>query len=396
MPRTSTTRTRRVPAPRDARRVRAAAPSPSSVENTEPLTEEVRQEAEPGESSGTAPKKKKLGQFQFDGRYALLTYAQCGELDPWAIADHLHMLRSECIIGREDHADGGTHLHAFVDFGRRFRSRRTDVFDVSGYHPNISPSLGTPEGGWDYAIKDGDVVAGGLARPSGVGAFEDRSCWNEIADAEDDRDFRERAIRMDPKTFITAYGNCDKYAKWRYAPLPRRYEDPPGVQYQLDMVPELDQWREISLRDDRPRGKRVPSLILFGRALTGKTTWARSLGPHLYYRQRFNGKDCVEKERDVKYAVFDDMIGPGMGFSFFNDWKGFLGCQTWFNIRQFHHDPPLIEWGKPIIWCCQRDPRSALREQCKPQDAQQIEDDISWMEANAWFVEVEHDIVSFD
>lgn len=89
------------------------------------------------------------------------------------------------------------------------------------------------------------------------------------------------------------------------------------------------------------------------------------------------------------------MIGPGMGITFFNDWKGFWGCQSYFNIRLFHHDPPTIEWGKPIIWCCQRDPRSAMREQCKPQDLQQIEDDIKWMEDNAWFVEIEDDIVSF-
>ena len=36
-----------------------------------------------------------------------------------------------------------------------------------------------------------------------------------------------------------------------------------------------------------------------------------------------------------------------------------------------------------------------MREQCKPQDLQQIEDDIKWMEDNAWFVEIEDDIVSF-
>lgn len=101
--------------------------------------------------------------FRFQARYALLTYAQCGDLDPWAVNDHLAELGAECIIAREVHADGGTHLHAFVDFGRKFRTQRTDVFDVGDHHPNISPSYGTPEKGFDYAIKDGDVVAGGLS-----------------------------------------------------------------------------------------------------------------------------------------------------------------------------------------------------------------------------------------
>lgn len=202
-----------------------------------------------------AKKKQKKSIYAFDHRYALLTYSQCGTLDPWAVADHLHMLRAECIIGREEHADGGTHLHAFIDFGRRFRSRRTDVFDVGGIHPNIAPSYGTPEGGWDYAIKDGDVVAGGMPRPSGVGTFEDRSEWNEIKDAETDGDFRECALRLDPRTFIASFGNMEKFAKWRYAKVARKYEDPAGVEFELGLVPELAAWRELSLGDDRPRGE---------------------------------------------------------------------------------------------------------------------------------------------
>ena len=105
-------------------------------------------------------------QFSFNARYVLLTYAQCSDLDAWAVNDHLAFLGGECIIGRELHADGGTHLHAFCDFGKKFRSRRGDIFDVDGHHPNVVPSRGNPERGYDYAIKDGNIVAGGLARPS--------------------------------------------------------------------------------------------------------------------------------------------------------------------------------------------------------------------------------------
>ena len=97
--------------------------------------------------------------FAFNARYALLTYPQCGDLDPFHIVNHISSLKGECIIGRERHADGGTHLHAFCDFGRKLQSRRSDLFDVDNRHPNISPSKGTPEKGWDYACKDGDIVA---------------------------------------------------------------------------------------------------------------------------------------------------------------------------------------------------------------------------------------------
>ena len=104
--------------------------------------------------------QRNMSTFRFQARYALLTYAQCGDLDPFAVVNHLAELGAECIIGRENHSDGGLHLHAFVDFGRKYRTRNTRAFDVQGCHPNVSPSRGTPEEGFDYAIKDGDVVAG--------------------------------------------------------------------------------------------------------------------------------------------------------------------------------------------------------------------------------------------
>nr|QWY79444.1 MAG: replication-associated protein [Cressdnaviricota sp.] len=106
-----------------------------------------------------------------NSRYLLLTYAQSNGLDEWDVSNHLSTLGAECIIAREDHADGGTHLHCFVDFNRKFRSRNIRIFDVGGFHPNVSPSRGTPEKGYDYAIKDGEVVAGGLARPAPRGAI---------------------------------------------------------------------------------------------------------------------------------------------------------------------------------------------------------------------------------
>lgn len=100
--------------------------------------------------------------FRFNARYVLLTYPQSGDLDGFAVSDHLSELGAECIVARENHTDSGVHLHAFVDFGKRFQSRNVRIFDVLGRHPNVSVSKGSPEKGYDYAIKDGDVVAGGL------------------------------------------------------------------------------------------------------------------------------------------------------------------------------------------------------------------------------------------
>lgn len=191
----------------------------------------------------------------FNARYFLLTYAQCGDLDGWTVSDHMSSLGAECIVGRELHSDGGVHLHAFVDFGKKFRSRRVDIFDVNGCHPNVSPSRGSAERGYDYAIKDGDVVAGGLARPSEHGASTNVQKWSQIVSAESQEQFWQLVEQLDPKALCTNYSNLRKYADWRYRIEPEPYQHPAGISFELGMVPELATWREQSLDADRLGGK---------------------------------------------------------------------------------------------------------------------------------------------
>jgi len=196
--------------------------------------------------------------FAYNARYFLITYAQCGDLDPWAVSNHFSSLGAECIVGREDHADGGTHLHTFVDFNKKFRSRRSDAFDVDGRHPNIVASRRNPAGGYDYAIKDGDVVAGGLARPSVDGVVSNGDKWSEILRAESEREFWENVERLDPKALCTNFGNLRKFADWRFKPEPEIYEHPAGISFELGMVPDLVAWREQSL-DSHTLGESCPS-----------------------------------------------------------------------------------------------------------------------------------------
>ncbi|AIF76256.1 Rep1 [Miniopterus associated gemycircularvirus 1] len=189
--------------------------------------------------------------FKFQSRYVLLTYSQCGELDPFDVVNHLSSLGAECIVGREPHADGGTHLHAFVDFGRRYSTRRSDAFDVGGYHPNIAPSRGRAEGGWDYATKEGDIVAGGLERPSRSRVSRNDHIWDEVINQPDESAFWECVQRLDPKAAATQFTQLRAYASWAYAVQPEQYEPNPEHAFDTGMVPELDRWRRESLGDDR-------------------------------------------------------------------------------------------------------------------------------------------------
>lgn len=175
-------------------------------------------------------------------RYCLLTYAQCGDLDPFAVSDHLSSLGAECIIGRENHADGGTHLHAFVDFGRKFRSRDLSTFDVRGYHPNVAPSKGRAGEGYDYAIKDGDIVAGGLERPGGSAVHGAGDPWSSLLAAQSVDEFWELAETLVPRALVTQFTQLRAFAEWRFRQSRVEYSTPGGITFDTSEVAELDSW----------------------------------------------------------------------------------------------------------------------------------------------------------
>jgi len=220
--------------------------------------------------------------FSFHARYALLTYAQCDGLDPWDIVSHFTSLEAECIVGRESHADGGTHYHAFADFGRKRKFRRHDTFDVRGFHANITPSRGTPEIGWDYATKDGDVVAGGLERPCERSRLAgDVSKFHQIIECESEPEFWETVRRLAPELLLRNFQSLKSYAASRYASAPIRYSHPVGVRFAGSSLQDLDEWRERNLevhrRGEEESGRRYVRLGARG----SRPTLRSSGGPAL-------------------------------------------------------------------------------------------------------------------
>jgi hypothetical protein len=186
--------------------------------------------------------------FNFYARYGLFTYSQSTGLDHWSVLDHFSSIGAECIIGKEQHADGGTHLHVFADWGRRKRFRRVDFADVSGFHPNIEPSRGTPALGYDYAIKDGDIVAGGLERPGGPENNLPRKeqVWSQILDATTRDSFFEMVRELAPSDLAKCYPSLSRYADWRYAIPEPTYDGPsfPDIRFKLEEFDELMRWCE--------------------------------------------------------------------------------------------------------------------------------------------------------
>ncbi|ANC51606.1 RepA [Sewage associated gemycircularvirus 3] len=198
--------------------------------------------------------------FRFAAKYGLLTYAQIGDRDVeefgWRVSDMFGSLGAECIVGRESHGDGGLHIHAFFMFERKFQSRNVRVFDMDGCHPNIVRGYSTPEDGARYAIKEGDVIAGGLDVDSlGSSVAGSKTVWAQIILAESRDDFFAACAELAPRALLCSFTSLRCYADWKYREDPAPYRHPEDVSFDTSRFPELDRWVQDSLRGAQ-RGKR--------------------------------------------------------------------------------------------------------------------------------------------
>jgi len=118
------------------------------------------------------------------------------------------------------------------------------VFDVEGRHPNIAPSKRTPEKGYDYAIKDGDVVFQSLDRPgkSGGGDSSTVAKWTTITNASDREEFWSLVLELDPKSAACNHTQLQKFCDWKFAVEPPKYESPAGVEFINGELDGRDSW----------------------------------------------------------------------------------------------------------------------------------------------------------
>lgn len=76
---------------------------------------------------------------------------------------------------------------------------------------------------------------------------------------------------------------------------------------------------------------------------------------------------------EAQYAVFDDIQS---GFQFVN-YKAWLGAQSHFTVTGKYKRHAEVDWGKPVIWLMNDDPRLAQGV------------DVAWLEGNADIVYID-------
>lgn len=356
----------------------------------------------------------KPGSFRCKNQRIFLTYSQVGHSwNPQPIIDSLNGLGATYRIGKELHQNGGVHYHCYVDFGRPYEFENCHKFCFGGPpspkcpkggHCNILVIRRTPHFAWDYAGKDGDVIADNSTRPLvSKGQSERRAEWSHCLDAPSESDFYARIKEVDPAALCKSSQSIEHCAKRLFrSRKPETYGGVAGLVFDWESFPSVAQWvlralpegasriRRLSstFTEDAERklrlgihrhliGGRRPSLILWGESLHGKTDFARALGEHVHFGNDFSLSELILKGvENIEYGVLDDLDWTDAILKG-NKYKAWLGAQEHFICTDKFLRKESITWGKPCIFLSNDDPTVAL----KPSD-------YKWVQKNCWVVEV--------
>lgn len=176
--------------------------------------------------------------FQFNTKKVFLTYAQCGDTSKEDFANFILTLEPlYYVVAREQHADGGYHLHAIVGFESTFRSRDERVFDFNGLHPNFT-SVKSLKSVIAYVKKEGDWLDFGPVPEDRDVKRSSKELWAALLESPDQETFMSDARRLFPKEWVlqnaqmVAYALCYYNTPETYAPEHTQFEE----------HPELDSW----------------------------------------------------------------------------------------------------------------------------------------------------------
>lgn len=229
-----------------------------------------------------------MASFKFDAHRAFLTYAQ-SDFDLNGLHQFLDGLAGVlwARLCRETHETGEPHVHAVVQFRRRFQSRSASIFDFEGRHPNIQ-SVRDVRRSLEYVTKEGNYVDFGA-----VPTFDKKRTVAEL-----------RELAGGPEgDYLQACAESGLqycYAK-RFRELSWRDET---TAIGEDYVPDLA-WESPLLALHEPQDGL--STVLVGPAGCGKSAWAKR---HARKPALFVTHIDTLREFDPTYhksIIFDDM-----------------------------------------------------------------------------------------
>ncbi|AIJ03556.1 replication initiator protein [Coccinia mosaic Tamil Nadu virus] len=307
--------------------------------------------------------------FQIKAKNIFLTYPKC----PIPKEQMLDILKNiECPsdklfirVAQERHQDGSLHIHALIQFKGKAQFRNPRHFDVvhphssTQFHPNVQGAKSCSDVK-SYIEKDGDYVDWGEFQIDGRSARGGQQTINDAAAEALNSGSTEAAMNILreklPKDYIFQYHNYKTNLDRIFAAPVDTYVCPFSKE-SFDLVPrELVDWASENIVCSAARPVRPIGIVLEGDSRTGKTMWARSLGPHNYLCGHLDLSPKIYSN-DAWYNVIDD-VDP----HYLKHFKEFMGAQRDWQSNTKYGKPVMIKGGIPTIFLCNPGPSSSYKE----------------------------------
>nr|AGH27831.1 AC1 protein [Tomato yellow leaf curl virus] len=307
--------------------------------------------------------------FKIYAKNYFLTYPNCSVSKEEALSQLKNLEaptnKKYIKVCRELHENGEPHLHVLIQFEGKYQCKNQRFFDLvspnrsAHFHPNIQAAKSSTDVK-TYVEKDGDFIDFGVfqidrrsargGQQSGNDAYAE--ALNSGSKSEALNILKEKA----PKDYILQFHNLSSNLDRIFSPPLDVYVSP-FLSSSFNQVPdELDEWVAENVVSSAARPWTPISIVIEGDSRTGKTMWARTLGPHNYLCGHLDLSPKVYSN-DVWYNAIDD-VDP----HYLKHFKEFMGAQRdWQSIAQIGK-PIQIKGGIPTIFLCNPAPTSSYRE----------------------------------
>jgi hypothetical protein len=243
--------------------------------------------------------------------------------------------------------DGSSRYHVYVKFVQVINLKDYRKFDLPGFgtalnqlgHPEIQEFSAKDAKNWLVYLRKQQGWLETDMLPNDVG--NEVSVWARMRDNCRTRDEAMALLLKENPREYYKYGNGISHQLDIEKGTSQRVYQSPFKADDFNITPKMQRWVDEEL----PRRHRAYCLIIVGPSRIGKTCWARSLGHHMYFRNKFNVKNWDDK---ADYMVLDDVpwksICPEA-----DDPRSVLGCQgevhldaKYMNARPYMINKPAI------------------------------------------------------
>nr|AHA82162.1 AC1 [Tomato leaf curl Kerala virus] len=257
--------------------------------------------------------------FLINSKNYFLTYPKCSLTKEEALSQLQNLAtptnKKYIKICRELHENGEPHLHVLIQFEGKYKCQNNRFFDLvsptrsAHFHPNIQGAKSSSDVK-SYLEKDGDTLEWGEFQIDGRSARGGQQSANDAYAAALNAGSKSEALRvikeLAPKDYVLQFHNLNANLDRIFTPPMEVYVSP-FLSSSFDQVPEeLEEWAADNVVSAAARPLRPVSIVVEGDSRTGKTMWARSLGPHNYLCGHLDLSPKVYNN-DAWYNIIDDV-----------------------------------------------------------------------------------------